>query len=297
MDRFERRAAEIMRLGEKRIAEKKRRNTVIRRSAVSSGACAAAIAGVWLMSGRDLREAAKPPRTELMIVETTVPTDAPPAAEISQTTAVPSPTATAQAVRSTAPVTTAQTVTGTAPTTERTAAVGTAPMRTATTARTAAVSTVQTAAATERASSTAAAIAQTAPPETTLPEEPMESVESPVPTTLPQTTAQVPKTTSASATTIAQEGYYFYDPEKTYTFELNGITYEVSGEAADPEFFQSIDFVGYTEMLTEDDSGNITSVKGCIASAQPLSELVFSQILCVVETENGQEFYIAHPIN
>lgn len=290
MDRFERRAAEIMRLGEKRIAEKKRRNTVIRRSAVSSGACAAAIAGVWLMSGRDLREAAKPPRTELMIVETTVPTDAPPAAEISQTTAVPSPTATAQAVSGTAPQTSAQPVTGTAPTTERTAAVGTAPMRTATTARTAAVSTVQTAAATERASSTAAAIAQTAPPETTLPEEPMGSIESPVPTTLPQTTAQVPETTSASATTIAQEGYFFYDPEKTYIFYLDDVSYEVSGEAAPYEDIQSMKAVGYTDLYTTNSQGHTITISAMISTTQ-------DKIICTVETAAGQANFIARPIN
>ncbi len=290
MDRFERRAAEIMRLGEKRIAEKKRRNTIIRRSAVSSGACAAAIAGVWLMSGRDLREAAKPPRTELMIVETTVPTDAPPAAEISQTTAVPSPTATAQAVRSTAPVTTAQTVTGTAPTTERTAAVGTAPMRTATTARTAAVSTVQTAAATERASSTAAAASQTAPPETTLPEEPTGSIESPVPTTLPKTTAQVPKTTLVSATTIAQVGYYFYDPEKTYIFYLDDVTYEVSGEAASYEDIQSMKAVGYADLYTTNSQGHTITISAMISTTQ-------DKIICTVETAAGQANFIARPIN
>ena len=290
MDRFERRAAEIMRLGEKRIAEKKRRNTIIRRSAVSSGACAAAIAGVWLMSGRDLREAAKPPRTELMIVETTAPTDAPPAAEISQTTAVPSPTATAQAVSGTAPQTSAQPVTGTAPTTERTAAVGTAPMRTATTARTAAVSTVQTAAATERASSTATAASQTAPPKTTLPEEPTGSVESPVPPTLPQTTAQVPETMPVSATTIAQVGYFFYDPEKTYIFYLDDVTYEVSGEAAPYEDIQSMKAVGYTDLYTTNSQGHTITISAMISTTQ-------DKIICTVETAAGQANFIARPIN
>lgn len=290
MDRFERRAAEIMRLGEKRIAEKKRRNTIIRRSAVSSGACAAAIAGVWLMSGRDLREAAKPPRTELMIVETTAPTDAPPAAEIPQTTAVPSPTATAQAVSGTAPQTSAQPVTGTAPTTERTAAVGTAPMRTATTARTAAVSTVQTAAATERASSTAAAASQTAPPETTLPEEPTGSIESPVPPTLPQTTAQVPETMPVSATTIAQVGYFFYDPEKTYIFYLDDVSYEVSGEAASYEDIQSMKAVGYADLYTTNSQGHTITISAMISTTQ-------DKIICTVETAAGQANFIAHPIN
>lgn len=290
MDRFERRAAEIMRLGEKRIAEKKRRNTIIRRSAVSSGACAAAIAGVWLMSGRDLREAAKPPRTELMIVETTVPTDAPPAAEISQTTAVPSPTVTAQAVSGTAPQTSAQLVTGTAPYTERTAAVGTAPMRTATTARTAAVSTVQTAAVTERASSAAAAASQTAPPETTFPEEPTGPIESPVPTTLPQTTAQVPETTSASATTIAQVGYFFYDPEKTYIFYLDDVTYEVSGEAASYEDIQSMKAVGYADLYTTNSQGHTITISAMISTTQ-------DKIICTVETAAGQANFIARPIN
>lgn len=290
MDRFEKRAAEIMRLGEKRIAEKKRRNTIIRRSAVSSGACAAAIAGVWLMSGRDLREAAKPPRTELMIVETTAPTDAPPAAEISQTTAVPSPTATAQAVSGTAPQTSAQPVTGTAPYTERTAAVGTAPMRTATTARTAAVSTVQTAAATERASSTAAAASQTAPPETTLPEEPTGSIESPVPPTLPQTTAQVPETMPVSATTIAQVGYFFYDPEKTYIFYLDDVSYEVSGEAASYEDIQSMKTVGYTDLYATNSQGHTITISAMISTTQ-------DKIICTVETAAGQANFIARPIN
>ncbi len=290
MDRFEKRAAEIMRLGEKRIAEKKRRNTIIRRSAVSSGACAAAIAGVWLMSGRDFREAAKPPRTELMIVETTAPTDAPPAAEISQTTAVPSPTVTAQAVSGTAPQTSAQPVTGTAPYTERTAAVGTAPMRTATTARTAAVSTVQTAAATERASSTAAAASQTAPPETTLPEEPMGPEESPVPTTLPQTTAQVPKTMPVSATTIAQEGYFFYDPRKTYIFYLDDVSYEVSGEAASYEDIQSMKAVGYADLYTTNSQGHTITISAMISTTQ-------DKIICTVETAAGQANFIARPIN
>ncbi|MBQ8122909.1 MAG: hypothetical protein IJ170_06320, partial [Ruminococcus sp.] len=287
MDRFERRAAEIMRLGEKRIAEKKRRNTIIRRSAVSSGACAAAIAGVWLMSGRDLREAAKPPRTELMIVETTAPTDAPPAAEVSQTTAVPSPTATAQAVSGTAPQTSAQPVTGTAPTTERTAAVGTAPMRTATAARAAAVSTVQTAAATERASSTAAAIAQTAPPETTFPEEPMGPEDPPItaPSTLPQTTAQVPETMPVSATTIAQVGYYFYDPEKTYIFYLDDVSYEVSGEAASYEDIQSMKAVGYTDLYTTNSQGHTITISAMISTTQ-------DKIICTVETAAGQANFI-----
>lgn len=262
MDRFERRAAEIMRLGEKRIAEKKRRNTIIRRSAVSSGACAAAIAGVWLMSGRNLREAAKPPHTELMIVETTAPTDAPPAAEISQTTAVPSPT-----------------VTGTVPSTERQA-----PARTE--------STPSVSSETVDIPSVTTATPVTRPyvtdPGTT----------AAVTTVVTQTqTAASPATTESPAVTTTPKTENLYDPRKTYTFELDGITYEVSGEAADPEFFQSIDPIEYTEMLTEDDSGNITSVKGCIANAQPLSEMVSFQILCVVETENGQEFYIAHPIN
>ncbi len=290
MDRFERRAAEIMRLGEKRIAEKKRRNTVIRRSAVSSGACAAAIAGVWLMSGRDLREAAKPPRTELMIVETTAPTDAPPAAEIPKTTAVPSPTATSQAVSGTAPQTSAQPVTGTAPTTERTAAVGTAPMRTETAARTAAVSTVQTAAATERASSTAAAASQTAPPETTLPEEPTGSVESPVPPTLPQTTAQVPETMPVSATTIAQVGYFFYDPEKTNIFYLDDVSYEVSGEAASYEDIQSMKAVGYTDLYATNSQGHTITISAMISTTQ-------DKIICTVETAAGQANFIARPIN
>ena len=110
-------------------------------------------------------------------------------------------------------------------------------------------------------------------------------------------TAATPATTESLAVTTTPQTENLYDPRKTYTFELDGITYEVSGEAADLEFFQSIDFVEYTEMLTEDDSGNVTSVKGCIASAQPLSEMVFFQILCVVETENGQKYFIAHPIN
>ncbi|MBP3249246.1 MAG: hypothetical protein J6M48_02680 [Ruminococcus sp.] len=280
MDRFEKRAAEIIRLGEKRIAEKKRRNTIIRRSAVSSGACAAAIAGVWLMSGRDLREAAKPPRTELMIVETTAPTDAPPAAEISQTTAVPSPTATAQAVS------------GTAPYTERTAAVGTAPMRTETAARTAAVSTVQTAAATERASSTAAAASQTAPPETTLPEEPMGPEDPPItaPSTLPQTTAQVPETMPVSATTIAQVGYYFYDPEKTYIFYLDDVTYEVSGGAASYDDIQSMKAVGYADLYTTNSQGHTITISAMISTTQ-------DKIICTVETAAGQANLIARPIN
>lgn len=273
MKSYDQRIESIFRKYDERLTESKRRHTIIKRSVVSSAVCAAAIAGVWLMSADSLRNAAKPPHTDLMIVETTVPTGTAPEKESTQTTAVPSPTATAQAVRSTALVNTAQAVTGTVPSTER-----------------------QAPAKTESAPSAPSAPAYA--PATTAAPVIQASVTAPVTAAVTQMqTAATPATTESPAVTTTPQTENLYDPRKTYTFELDGITYEVSGEAADLEFFQSIDFVEYTEMLTKDDSGNVTSVKGCIANAQPLSEMVFFQILCVVETENGQEYFIAHPIN
>lgn len=270
MDKRRKCALALMELGDSIIEKKRRRASIIRRAAFSvSGLCAAVLIGVGIWSNSAVQTPPdREPSSSIMMTETS------PATESPQTTAVTSPTVTAQAVRSTAPVTTVQTVTGTVPSTERQA-----PARTESTTS-APYATVDIPSVT-----TAAPLTQAA-------------VTAPVTAAVTQTqTAAPPATTESPAVTTTPKTENLYDPRKTYTFQLDGVTYEVSGEAADPEFFQSIDFVEYAEMLTEDDSGNVTSVKGCIASAQPLSEMVFFQILCVVETENGQEHFIAHPIN
>lgn len=258
MDKRRKCALALMELGDSIIEKKRRRASIIRRAAFSvSGLCAAVLIGVGIWSNSAVQT---PPDREPS--SSIIVTETSPSTEIQQTTAVPSPT-----------------VTGTVPSTERQA-----PARTE--------STPSVSSATVDIPSVTTATPVTRPyvtdPGTT----------AAVTTVVTQTqTAAPPATTESPAVTTTPKNENLYDPRKTYTFQLDGITYEVSGEAADPEFFQSIDPIEYTEMLTEDDSGNVTSVKGCIASAQPLSELVSSQILCVVETENGQEFFIAHPIN
>ena len=275
MDKRRKCALALMELGDSIIEKKRRRASIIRRAAFSvSGLCAAMLIGVGIWSNSAVQTPPdREPSSNIMMTETS------PATESPQTTAVPSPTATAQAVRSTAPVTTAQTVTGTVPSTERQAP-----------AKTESTPSVSSATADIPSVTTATPVTR---PYVTDP-----GTTAAVTAAVTQTqTAAAPATTESPAVTTTPKNENLYDPRKTYTFQLNGITYEVSGEAADPEFFQSIDFVGYAEMLTEDDSGNVTSVKGCIASAQPLSEMVSFQILCVVETENGQEHFIAHPIN
>lgn len=257
MDKRRKCALALMELGDSIIEKKRRRASIIRRAAFSVSGLCAA---VLIGVGIWSNSAVQtPPDREPS--SSIMMTETSPATESPQTTAVPSPT-----------------VTGTVPSTERQA-----PARTEST--------------TSVSSETVEIPVNTATPVT------RPYVTAPV-TTVPVTaavtqtqTAATPATTESPAVTTTPETENLYDPRKTYTFELDGITYEVSGEAADPEFFQSIDFVGYTEILTEDDSGNVTSIKGCIASAQPLSEMVSFQILCVVETENGQEFFIAHPIN
>ena len=275
MDKRRKCALALMELGDSIIEKKRRRASIIRRAASSvSGLCAAVLIGVGIWSNSAVQTPPdREPSSSIMVTETS------PATESPQTTAVPSTTVTAQAVRSTTPVTTAQAVTGTVPSTERQA-----PARTE---------------STPSVSSTTVDIPSvtiTTPVTQPYVTDPVTTAA--VTTVVTQTqTAAAPATTESPAVTTTPKTENLYDPRKTYTFELDGITYEVSGEAANPEFFQSIDPIEYTEMLTEDDSGNVTSIKGCIASAQPLSELVSSQILCVVETENGQEYFIAHPIN
>ena len=268
MDKHRKCALALMELGDSIIEKKRRRASIIRRAAFSvSGLCAAVLIGVGIWSNSAVQTPPdREPSSSIMVTETS------PATETPQATAVPSPTVTAQAVRSTAPVTTVQTVTGTVPSTEK-----------------------QAPAKTESAPSAPSAPAYA--PATTAAPVIQASDTAPVTAAVTQTQTAAPATTESPAVTTTSKTENLYDPRKSYTFELDGITYEVSGEAADPEFFQSIDFVEYTEMLTEDGSGNVTSVKGCIASAQPLSEMVSFQILCVVETENGQEYFIAHPIN
>ena len=226
MDRFERRAAEIMRLGEKRIAEKQRRNTVIRRSALSSGACAAAIAGVWLMSGDELRDAARPPHTEVVTAGTTVPAETG-TVPVSGGTHERVITTTASAVTAgTSPVTGTSPVSGAAAGTgSQTAAAARSrvPDRTETAVRTAAAATdVQTTAAAERASSTAAATAQTAPPATVPAAVPATQVQTTaIPTPEPASTTTVCEyAVPTSVTTIVLAGYSFYDPEKSYHLEF-----------------------------------------------------------------------------
>lgn len=276
MDKRRKCALALMELGDSIIEKKRRRASIIRRAAFSvSGLCAAVLIGVGIWSNSAVQTPPdREPSSSIMVTETS------PATESPQTTAVPSTTVTAQAVRSTTPVTTAQAVTGTVPSTERQAP-----------ARTESTPSVSSATVDIPSVTTTTPVTQ---PYVTDP-----GTTAAVTATVTQTqTATTPETAELpTVTTTVSNNENLYDPRKTYTFELDGITYEVSSEAANPEFFQSIDFVEYTEMLTEDDSGNVTSVKGCIASAQPLSEMVSFQILCVVETENGQEYFIAHAIS
>ena len=111
-----------------------------------------------------------------------------------------------------------------------------------------------------------------------------------MPPTLPQTTAQVPKTMPVSATTIAQDGYFFYDPEKTYIFYLDDVTYEVSGEAASYEDIQSMKAVGYANLYTTNSQGHTITISAMISTTQ-------DKIICTVETAAGQANFIARPIN
>ncbi|MBQ8961188.1 MAG: hypothetical protein IJ071_08235 [Ruminococcus sp.] len=113
MKSYDERIESIFRKYDEKLAEKKRRAAVIRRSLISSGACAATIAGIWLISGNDLKGAVEPDRSDVLIAETTAPavTTAPEEEE-----AVPAET-------TPAPVKEAQT---TAPVTEKTVQVATA---------------------------------------------------------------------------------------------------------------------------------------------------------------------------
>ncbi|MBQ8961160.1 MAG: hypothetical protein IJ071_08095 [Ruminococcus sp.] len=282
---------------EKMIAEKKRRDKIIRRSAVSSGACAAAIAGVWLMSVDGLRDAAKPPHTEVVITETTAvptlpegtsaPSTEPPATE-------PHPVKTTAAasaiVQSTAARTAASTERAAHTVTE--AAAVTAPERT-----------VQTAPVTERTSAaTAASLATDTAAQTT-------PVTAPATQTSPAVTSNIITTivtddpgsipdepTPLGTTTRVQSGTYLYDPKKTYSFSLDGTSYEVSGERVYEEDLQDMTMINYTSLYTTDFFGKTIAVEALLAHAQTTTETHPDLIVCSVQTSEGQAYFIARPI-
>ena len=237
MDRFEKRAAEIMRLGEKRIAEKKRRSTIIRRSAASTGACAAAIAGVWLMSGKDLKDAAKPHQPDVVIAGTTVSAETQPATGSSrktvQTTVTSAKPVSAASVSSSAATASTQAVRTTA-SNERGAvvrtepAVQTVPVQQETTAPAITATSpqnVQTTAATQTAPASATApVTQTAttPASATDAQTTLQN-ESAVFTTTAKTGEEMPHGEFIPPETIT-DIFELESPEMTLTYRLTDLT-------------------------------------------------------------------------
>lgn len=73
MKNYDERIESIFRKYDARLAEKKRRNSIIRRAAASAGVCAAAIGVVWVISGDSFKDAMKPDFPDNIIVEETEP--------------------------------------------------------------------------------------------------------------------------------------------------------------------------------------------------------------------------------
>lgn len=73
MKNYDERIESIFRKYDARLAEKKRRNSIIRRAAASAGVCAAAIGVVWFVSGDSFKNAMKPDFPDNIIVEETEP--------------------------------------------------------------------------------------------------------------------------------------------------------------------------------------------------------------------------------
>lgn len=73
MKNYDERIESIFRKYDARLAEKKRRNSIIRRAAASAGVCAAAIGIVWVISGDSFKDAMKPDFPDNIIVEETEP--------------------------------------------------------------------------------------------------------------------------------------------------------------------------------------------------------------------------------
>ncbi len=60
---------------EVRLAEMRRRNTLIKRTALSSGICAAALAGVWFVSGESTRDSFKKKHDENIVTDEEMPSE------------------------------------------------------------------------------------------------------------------------------------------------------------------------------------------------------------------------------
>lgn len=73
MKNYDERIESIFRKYDARLAEKKRRNSIIRRAVASTGVCAAAIGVVWFVSGDSFKDAMKPNFPDNIIVEETEP--------------------------------------------------------------------------------------------------------------------------------------------------------------------------------------------------------------------------------
>lgn len=73
MKNYDERIESIFRKYDARLAEKKRRNSIIRRAAASAGVCAAAIGVVWFVSGDSIKNAMSPDFHDNIIVEETEP--------------------------------------------------------------------------------------------------------------------------------------------------------------------------------------------------------------------------------
>lgn len=58
-----------------RLAEMRRRNTIIKRTALSSGICAAAIAGVWFVSGESTRDSLRKKHNEGIVTDEEMPSE------------------------------------------------------------------------------------------------------------------------------------------------------------------------------------------------------------------------------
>ena len=79
-----------------RLAEIRRRNTIIKRTALSSGICAAAIAGVWFVSGESTRDSLRKKHNEGIVTDEENPSE-----EYSEHIHLTTTTATASAVSTT----------------------------------------------------------------------------------------------------------------------------------------------------------------------------------------------------
>ena len=79
-----------------RLAEMRRRNTIIKRTALSSGICAAAIAGVWFVSGESTRDSLRKKHNEGIVTDEENPSE-----EYSEHIHLTTTTATASAVSTT----------------------------------------------------------------------------------------------------------------------------------------------------------------------------------------------------